>query len=286
MIPSPYDPSKYRERNPDLRRLTDEELLSHWNLHGRAEGRDAGGIRTSEELASFVIGERVLEVGAFYGPRLSGENVKYADWLDRDALVERAMALGFPEAAVPAIDIVLSESALSDYPCRFDAVYSSNVVEHAPDLVAHLVDVTACLKPGGRYFCAIPDLRYCFDRFISPSTIADVLDAYSQRSRVHSLKNVILHRCFTTVNDPKLHWDTPDLPAPEADVVSIVAALDEYADANDEYIDVHAWFFTPITFSRIMEAVSQLDLVDLVIEEIFHTPKDSPEFFVVLVKDK
>src|SRR5204862_2742903 len=68
-------------------------------------------------------------------------------------------------------------------------------------------DVGNLWEPGGSYFLAIPDHRYCFDHFLAPSTIVEVLDANMRKAGVHSAANFINMRAMVTHNKAGRHWN-------------------------------------------------------------------------------
>jgi predicted SAM-dependent methyltransferase len=47
-----------------------------------------------------------------------------------------------------------------------DAVYSHHMIEHLPDLPAHIQDVYRCLKPGGKYRVAGPNGDMAIRKFV------------------------------------------------------------------------------------------------------------------------
>jgi SAM-dependent methyltransferase len=137
---------------------------------------------------------------------ISGAGFEYADVAARDKLQRRAVSKGIDPNRIPEIDWVVEPNRLSMIPGHFDSVLSSHAIEHQPDLVAHLNEVADLLVDGGRYFILIPDHRYCFDHYLAPSTIAEVLQAREERRSSHILRSLIEHRVLTTHNKPVLHW--------------------------------------------------------------------------------
>ena len=173
----------------------------------------------------------MLEIGPFAHPMMRGEHVDHLDVLPTEALRARAVSLGMDPGGVPDIRWVSSGGDLSVVTERYDAVVSSHAIEHQPDLIRHLQQVEALLRPGGSYYLLIPDHRYCFDHFLVPSTTAQVIGAHVERRSVHTAASVIEHRALTTHNDPVRHW-AGDHGDPLADrAVRIDGALKELADA-------------------------------------------------------
>jgi hypothetical protein len=113
--------------------------------------------------------------------------VKHFDVLDQASLVQRATELHRAAQNVPRIDFVSAEGDLSVISEEFRLVLSSHAIEHTPDLIKHLVEVDRILSEDGVYALVVPDCRYCFDHFISSSTIAEILQAYVDQRKVHTL---------------------------------------------------------------------------------------------------
>jgi len=285
--PDEFDPEYYRSTNPDLGLLGDDELYHHYESIGRAEGRPAAAAAFREVLVQ-IAGqlESILEIGPFYRPSLAGPNVRYFDVLDYDGLCERAREHNLPVTEIPHIHYVSPDGDLSTICDTFQAVFSAHVIEHQPCLLSHLRQVAQLLSPGGFYFLAIPDRRYCFDHFISESTIADVLCAFQEQRTRHTLASVIEHGVLTTHNDIQRHWkgDHEDQGFRNPSISSIQAAMELYKNAQNSYIDVHAWQFVPDTFRSIVTLLHSLDLLDLYPVMVYDTPCGRQEFTAVLTK--
>lgn len=285
-LPKDFDAKFYRELYSDTRRLAPDRLETHFRTIGIAGGRQGAQTATRVEFFKLVNSySRVLEIGPFYNPSVKGENVKYFDVLSGAGLRARAQAIGVDPATCPGIDFVSPTGDLSIVESEFDAIVSSHSIEHQPDLVRHLQNVARIISASGCYFMAIPDKRYCFDHHIVESTIADVLDAYVNRRTRHSLASIVEHRALTTHNDASRHWRDDHGEDAGASVANKVhAAVNEFLRDQQAYVDVHAWQFTPLSFARIAELLFQLKLIPFRVARIFHTLRNSNEFFVILEK--
>ncbi|MBB4155134.1 SAM-dependent methyltransferase [Sphingomonas jinjuensis] len=224
-----------------------------------------------------------LEIGPFNNPTIAGPGVSYFDVLDAAALRTRAVAIGYDAERIPArIDYVSPVGDLDVVDRRFDAVLSSHAVEHQPDLIGHLKKVARLIEPGGSYFLIIPDRRYTFDQSRPETQLSDVEAAHRERRRVHTGESIRATRLQTTHNNPLRHWlGRHGAPAPDA---ALVAAANDEARraAGGEYIDVHAWTFSPESFRRIIAATSAATgLSPAVVRD---TAFGDLEFFAVLRK--
>ncbi|SEK98713.1 class I SAM-dependent methyltransferase [Nitrosovibrio tenuis] len=282
--PPELDCHIYRRLHEDLAHMGDNQLLEHYNRYGKPEGRVSNGLANRKQFASLVApGMQALEVGPFATPLLHGDNVSYCDVLDRDGLKKRAGDLGLDPDSVPTIHHVLGPQGLDGFTGEFDAVLSSHCIEHQPDLIHHLQQVQRKLKnDGGRYFILIPDKRYCFDKHIAPSTIAEVVQAHEEQRTVHTLRSVVEHRSLTTHNNARRHWRPLDAEQHFIDPEKVQNAINDWRNAKGRYIDVHAWYFTPDSFKEIIGLLRSLNLINLTAERIYSTRFESNEFWAVL----
>jgi hypothetical protein len=226
-----------------------------------------------------------LEIGPLNRPLLRGENVKYFDLEGTLDLKSKAIKEGLDPNTVPEIDFHNNEGDLAVVNQKFDSVVSSHVIEHQPDLIRHLQNVSSLLKSNsGLYSLVIPDKRYCFDALIPESKITDIIEAFDNKSTKPSFWKVVEHRALTTHNDPVLHWSgihgnlNTDLKK------RWDAAVNEFENSEGKYIDVHCWQFTPVSFAGIIKGLRELGYIDFKVEEIFDTPRDDLEFCVTLRK--
>ena len=279
--PPTIDPATYRATDPALASLDDAAAIAHYRAHGRAKGVVASPLALRENLLAFIDEDAsLLEIGPFWNPLKRGLNVEYLDVLDVEQLRERATQTGGDPAGVP--ERIHHIGGLDAVDRCYDAVLSSHAIEHQPDLVRHLQQVERILNPGGGYFLIVPDKRYCFDHFIAESTIAEVLQAYHEARTTHTLRSVIEHRALTVHNSAPRHWEGDHGMAERNRAARVRAAIEEYEAAAGDYIDVHAWYFTPPTFRSIMGTLNALGLIGLEIAGLYHPAYGRNEFCAIL----
>jgi len=229
------------------------------------------------------LNKTILEIGPFFNPVCKGKNVKYFDILSQKEMIQRATQIGQDDKVcnIPYIDFISKSGDLSVVNKKFDAIVSSHVVEHQLDFVEHLKMASNLLKENGKYYLMVPDKRYCFDYYNHKSTIADIINATYEKKERHSIKSLIEHRVFLTHNDSQKHWNGyhGDI---YNDIEKIKAAIVEYETGS--YSDVHAWYFTDHSFLNIIQILEKLNMIDLLITELYPTSIGSIEFFAVLKK--
>jgi SAM-dependent methyltransferase len=283
-LPAEFDPACYQARYGDARGLSVGELERQFRSHLAGEGRNGSCVASRSDFLRLIPTHGdVLEIGPFANPLLRGPRVKYFDVLATDALRARAKVHGLDPGNCPHIDFVSPAGDLDVVNERFDAVVSSHVIEHQPDLVRHLRAVARVLRDDGLYFLAVPDKRFCFDHFIAESSIAEVISAHARGIRVHDAHSVIEHRALTTHNDPARHWrGDHGVPAWEQNPGVLLEAAELVLGSDGAYLDVHAWQFVPASFASIVRALFDLRLIALQPLRVYPTSPGSNEFYAVL----
>lgn len=287
MFPSNFDLDIYK-KHTDLKSMNNKLLEKHYKEHGKNEGRICSRISNKSKLLQYIDTNKLkcLEIGPFDAPNLKGEKVKYFDVLDQDSLKKRAKECN-RKGEVPYIDYVNSKGDLRIIDEKFDLVLSCHSIEHQLDFIQHLHDISELLNDNGYYVIILPDKRYCFDHFIKESTIADIISQYTNKSNLHSIKSVIEHRALTCHNNSASHWNNDHGNQTYfSNENSIINAIEEYKNSisNNQYLDVHSLQFTPDSFKNIINLLNRLNYIDLVIDKVYNTLRNSNEFYVILKK--
>jgi SAM-dependent methyltransferase len=234
-----------------------------------------------------------LEIGPLFSPLvLRGEaDIRYVDIQSAADLREHYKG----DPAVKLDDIVdadyiliqadgsvlsVGEAAAAGAP--FDWILASHVIEHIPDLVTWLRDLSSIMSPGARLSLVIPDRRYCFDALRPPTTVGDILLAHDNRDTRPSARAVFDYfSSVVTVSTADL-WEgvVPDSSA-------LIYTIDQAAgmlerSRGGEYMDSHVWLFTPAEFVEQMSVLSQLGLLDFVLINIIPTAPGELEYYVTL----
>jgi SAM-dependent methyltransferase len=233
---------------------------------------------------------RIIEIGPCFNPvasKAEGWNCFSIDHLSRDGLV--AKYLNDPTVdttQIEAVDYIWTGGALSaavpsELHGSFDVFIASHVIEHTPDLVAFLDSAAALLKPEGAIILAVPDRRYCFDYFQPLTTAGQIIEAHGDRSTRHSRRMAFDHVAYYVSNDGGGAWGQQPLGELQLNY-TLEQARATFAEfeRSEDYLDVHAWRFTPASFQLLLLELARLGETDWRIERI--TEPTGCEFYAWL----
>ena len=279
----------YKNNNPDLKNLTSYDLKNHYFNFGYFEGRPSSEIALKQNFVNLLNVEvdkkSILEISPFTNPLILGKNVKYAEILSKDKLIKRATELKLEINKIPNIDYIISSSSLESITEKFNIIFSSHTIEHQPDLITHLNEVSSKLLDGGVYALIVPNAKYCFDASLPLSKISDIINAFFDKRKIHTVGSVIEHRALTTHNDPYRHWsEKKSILYNPIKVDKISSALEEFKNSSNQYIDVHAFQFDPLSFSDILHTLIKLKLINFSIVEVNGPVYGSFDFTLMLKK--
>ena len=229
-----------------------------------------------------------LEIGPSHrpvAPKRDGYKVKILDHLDAVGLRKKYHSHGVEIAAIEDVDYVWSGEPLSKLvgdQC-FDWIIASHVIEHTPDLVGFLSECERILSDTGVLSLAVPDKRYCFDHFREVTSLARVIDAHFLKTTNHTPGTAADYYLNVTKKGGIIAW-APGQRGEYEFVHGLQDALSSMQKINSgDYIDLHAWCFTPASFRLLIEDLFALGLTGLREQKFFDTL--GGEFFITLGKD-
>jgi hypothetical protein len=279
-FPDVFDREIYKQNNPDLQFMNNDELSYHYNQYGKQEGRICSLLDTRVKLTHYIPEDSsCLEIEPFDEPFLTLKNVTYFDVLNKEDLIEKSKKLERNADHVPDIDYVSNTRDLTIINKKFNLILSSHSIQFQTNFIKHINDVSSLLTPNGVYVIICPDKRYCFDHFIGESTIADIIQMQCANNEKHTVKSVIEHRALTCHNEIDRHWNGDH---GEQNLSNLQNAIDEYN--SDKHVDVHSLQFTPSSFENIIHLLITNNLIDMYCDKVYPTLRNSNEFFVILRK--
>ncbi|MEB2845941.1 class I SAM-dependent methyltransferase [Endobacterium cereale] len=232
-----------------------------------------------------------LEVGPSYAPFLpkkDGFNVETVDYADAEKLRAK-----YPEKAsiIEDVDYVSDGRSLVDLigqTQRYDFIYASHVIEHVTDFITFISDCENLLKPGGALVLVVPDKRFCFDAFRPVSTVGDILQSRLDRRERHPPGLVYDFIATYAQRNGSGIWSETNLEGVSL-TNSPMSAHETFLEMSKstQYVDVHAWRFTPASFRYAVKTLRALGCFRSGIAAIEENPNGSPykfEFYIKLTK--
>ena len=309
--PLNFNEQHYLAANPDVAQAVSkgrfESGLEHYHKFGRREGRlIKPGLRAAPPQLELIQGNwklqsrrnRILagidlttdfglEIGALCFPMVTHQegHIFYVDFATTDELKKNyANDPAVDISKIVEVDAIWGNRSLQD--CveqrTFDYVVASHVVEHVPDLITWLAEIASVLKSTGSLRLAAPDRRFTFDYLRNESRLHDVLDAYLNKQRRPSSRQILENCDLCREVDYQEAWqgelDTSKL-RPKS---SVVAGLDlaRQSLSNGTYFDMHCWIFTPRSFCELMQRLAELDLLTLKCDTFIPTQPGEIEFVI------
>jgi SAM-dependent methyltransferase len=234
-----------------------------------------------------------LEIGPLTSPVVNKSNghIYYIDHMSQEELKEKYKNEPVNLDEIVPIDFVLKNNSIEQAinGKKFDYVIASHVIEHIPDTVSWLKDISSVLRSGGILSLVIPDKRFTFDIFRQSTKPSEVIGAYidkttkptsamiydygSKYAKDIDTVSVWNDRDYYTKRPPTLRWTEQ-----EAIDMCEVNALPE------GYIDCHCHVYTPESFLAIIKELTKHKLIDFEICSFLETQNYGLEFFVSLKK--
>ncbi|MGM0882774.1 MAG: methyltransferase domain-containing protein [Bacillota bacterium] len=235
-------------------------------------------------------------VGLEIGPltwsivRKNEGNIYYADHTTTEELIKKYQYDPNVDVTnIPQIDFILGEKTyretIPSY-LSFDYIVASHVIEHIPDVIGWLAELNEILKDGGFVCLAVPDKRYTFDYFRKLTTAGELIDAYLNRLRRPSPRQIFDYLSnvakINTADTWSPDFDASNVERYHSDDSAMCHCIENFQ--NNEYLDVHCSVFTSHSFLELFNQLSRLHLVNFKIAKFYETERLSNEFIIILQK--
>jgi hypothetical protein len=227
-----------------------------------------------------------VEIGPLAWPIVlkSDGDIIYVDFTDAETLKKNHAGSPVPIDSIVDIDAIWGANTLQQAigeTRKADYVIASHVVEHVPDLLAWLSELSAVLKPGGEIRLVVPDKRFTFDRIRHETQAADILAAHLAGARIPQPDRVLDFFLNYVTLDKQDAWDGK---FGELKPVTTIAGALECARRSvaGEYVDVHCWVFTPQSMGLLLANLAEGGMIDLQCTHFEDTAYGEYEFFIGL----
>jgi len=243
--------------------------------------------------------EPMLEIGPLIDPFLTKDryNVYYSDVNSKNEIYEVYKTdknLGSEDEIynkIMPIDFVIRETYLKAVgDMRFSVVFSSHVIEHVPDVIGHLLELSDILVDGGHVVMMIPDKRYCFDHFRDVTPFRDIYDAFINKD-IRSTARLVFDHVFWSnpCNTPGMYWNNeiPYTTIIDDSSEKYEFALRIYNDFISSGVIIpgwHIWSFTDKSFLELLRDCARAKLLPYALAGFSPTPVGEFEFSIILEK--
>lgn len=265
------------------------------NRKNRSIPDKIGNKMSRKEKIFFLIHKtgKGLEIGPSHNPlapKRDGFNVEILDHADANQLRIKYKGqedYGVNIENIEEVDFVWQGEPITELIGKtgcYDWIISSHVIEHIPDIISHLQQCEAILKPDGILSMAIPDKRYCFDYFSDVSSTGNLIDSYMEKRIRPSHGQVFDHFANAVKRRGEITWSDDGKGGGDEFIYTFSQAKEllDRSFSSAEYIDAHCWRFTPASFRLIITDLLQLGMIGLEIRKEFVTT--GCEFYVSLGK--
>lgn len=236
---------------------------------------------------------RGLEIGPLDRPigNVETDDVAFVELYDHPGMLaayEADPAVWTP--GIPPIDfwlvhddrvLTVQEAAAPGAP--FDWVFASHVIEHVPDLIGWLGQISALTAPAARLILAVPDRRYCFDRHRPPTTVGQMVAAHEAGLTAPDARAFYDYVSSMVTVDTAGLWRGERPAGREHRTFGPRAAWDRMPEwRTGAYIDSHVWTFTPTGLVQQIAELREIGIIDWYVEQLEPTQENRLEFYAVL----
>ncbi|WP_217596222.1 class I SAM-dependent methyltransferase [Cohnella sp. GbtcB17] len=244
-------------------------------------------------LQAFVpIGAPVLEIGPLDKPflRRDSYDAYYADVRETGAIIDffRNDPNVNIDKVVP-IDYVIRESySKAVGKKKFAAIFHSHVIEHVPNIIGFLLELSEILMDDGKVIMAIPDKRGTFDWFRDVTPFRDAYDVYRGGSPARLAFDSLLNGLSTPLLASSNYIGDVSF---RSNVLEDEARFKNAEKLYDdpffiENASPHYWVFTGKSFLQFLRDGIRCKLFPFRLEHFEDKGLLAHEFHIVLTKDE
>ena len=138
------------------------------------------------------------------------------------------------------------------YQNKFDCVISSNVIEHSPNPIKLLLNLSKLLNENGWIFHAIPSAKHCYDKYRNISNVEHMIEDYKNDTDLNDQTHIKDYYNSAVLKDgyqkgfheiypvtyPYIHQHTFDLKNVNDLFSSIFQDVNVYLDQTEEWNDI------------------------------------------------
>lgn len=235
---------------------------------------------------------KILEIGALNNPLFNKNDydVYYLDIMTTEELKEHYKNEKHIVDTILPVDFVLKdnyENTFKEVDIEFDYVCSSHVLEHIPNPIDYLLDISKILSAHGKLCMLVPDKDFTFDHFRENSSFADWFDVYTRGEEINTPRRVLDHLSgYVDENIPANYWNKRVTKYPKPYVEGCLEIYSKYVnDFDNNYFNGHYWVFTDKSFLKILIYLYEFNLIPYKLVDFYPTAFNDNTFGVIFELD-
>lgn len=231
----------------------------------------------------------ILEIGAFDNPTFSKDEFKvsYCDYFSNKELIKNHSVVK-PQRLKNAVDVdyVVKDSFfIKHIEKKFDLIVANHVIEHIPNMIEWLHNISLILKKNGFLFLTLPHKEYTFDKLRCITNLRELVRNYHENIKAPTIHHVFdqlyYHRPIKAENVWNNNYNHLLL---KQRFGSAEDALNEAKKRlnNNIYVDVHCNVFTYESFLDIVNEMEKTRFTTLSLYLSQNIIEPYNEFYVLL----
>lgn len=234
---------------------------------------------------------KMLEIGAFASPTFEhpNHNIKFMDWSSTEELIQTLQ--DDPEKAQKVVEVnyaIKDKNFANHIQEKFDLVIANHVVEHIPDLITWLQNISQVLNEKRFVFLTVPHKDYTFDKIRYLTSLAQVIRNHHEDLESPNVYQVFDHIYFRRpISVGSQVWNNDFqhlLETKQFNSADEALQIAQSLIAQKGYVDSHCNVFSCESFIEICVELKLSGYIDLEIVGFEDVQKPYNEFMVILEK--
>lgn len=234
---------------------------------------------------------KVLEIGACASPTFKTPEVDimFMDRLSTQEL-QKTVRLRNPKNAenIPKVNYVTTgKNFAKEIEQKFDLVIANHVVEHIPDLICWLRNISSILNSKGYLFLAVPHKEYTFDKERSLTALSEIIHNYEQDLEDPTRQQIfdfLYHKRPIKAVDVWNGNFEKSLSQKKSETARDTLNFVDTQLENKKHVDAHCCVYTHQSFLDICNELTRSEYIDLKIISSKNIEPPYNEFFVLFEK--
>lgn len=233
-----------------------------------------------------------LEVGAMDMPTFYPDEaaIAFMDYYSDEEFASLAKAgrLSRPlESLMPVSVVAKDKYFASKIDRRFDLILAAHVIEHVPDPISWLNELSALLTDDGAIFLAVPDRRYTLDYLRPLTTPFGLLRAHDDDATtpdLYTAADFYFNKRSVSAKDAWAGGEglAQKLAAAECTMRAAVERARYALSGPAAHVNIHCHVFSGDTFALLWRSLEGGGYVNLRLEQLVDVQKDGNEFWALL----